>query len=342
MMDSLHRPTKIKADLSKFFVITCISNPVRYRRRYELYWRFKDMCDEAGVKLITVEQAFGHRPWILTEKGNPYHLQVRTVEELWHKENMINLGIKHATATFGHDAVREVAWIDADCRAARPAKEWFADTWHALQHYEIVQMWEWLLSLDHSDNGIGRPGPSFMANYVKYGTPYPKGIIKNPYGEPTALQWGSPGLAWAANVDALNKIGCGLTGPLNDWSVLGAGDWYFAHAMVSDDLLPDLSRYSQGYQKKFKRMVDLSQRWLKRDVGYVPGLVLDDWHGKKVNRGYNTREQILIKYNFDPNEDLKVDHQGLLQLETDSHRQIHLRDHIRRYFRARHEDDISL
>lgn len=335
------KPTKIKADLSKFFVVTVISNPVMYKRRYELYWRFKDMCESAGVQLITVEQAFGHRPWILTTADNPYNLQVRTVEELWHKENMINLGIKHALATFGTDKVGQVAWIDADCRPAYPPREWFERTRMALDHYEFVQMWEWLLSLDPNDNGIGVPGPSFMANYVKYGTPYPKGIVKNPYGQ-DAPSWGSPGLAWAANVDALNKVGCGLTGPLNDWGVLGAGDWYWAHACIDDQMLPGMDKYTEGYRKRFARMQALFEKWIKGDVGYVQGMVLDDWHGKKVNRGYNTREQILIKYKFDPDEDLKIDSQGLLQLETHSKRQRHLRDHFRAYFRRRHEDDISV
>lgn len=168
-MDQSIRPVKQKADLSKFFVVTIISNPVRYKRRYELYWRFKEMCESAGVQLVTVEQAFGHRDFILTESSNPYHLQLRTVEELWHKENMINLGVKHILSQFGPDSCREVAWVDADCRPAMLPREWFEETWHQLQHYEFVQMWENLIDLDVYHNSIGGPQPSFMSNYIKYG-----------------------------------------------------------------------------------------------------------------------------------------------------------------------------
>src|SRR6476659_5308103 len=88
-----HRPA---ADLSHFYVILVISNPVRYTRRYELYWRVYEMCKCAGVHIITVESQLGQRPFMVTEAGNPNHVQVRTIEELWHKENMINLGANRA------------------------------------------------------------------------------------------------------------------------------------------------------------------------------------------------------------------------------------------------------
>jgi hypothetical protein len=340
-MDEQFKPTKTKADLSKFWVITCVSNPMKYRRRFELFWRFEEMCKASGVNLIVVEQAFGHRHFMLTKHNYPYHLQVRTVEVLWHKENMLNLGIQHAVAMFGSENVREVAWIDADCRPARPPREWFEDTWHALQHYEFVQMWENLLSLDYFDNPVDVPGPSFMANYVKYGKAYPPGIIEQEkldygYGD-GPKRWGSPGLAWAANRDALDKIG-----GLPQQAILGAGDWYLAHMLTDGLMLPVLSRYTDGYRNSWLRQQALCERWIKRDVGYVKGLVLDDWHGKKINRGYNTRENIFINNQYDPTTDIKIDSQGLIQLETWDERQIRMRDQIRAYFSARQEDDISL
>jgi len=86
-----------EARLENFYVITTVSNPNRYERRYDLYKRFEEMCRQAEVKLITVEQAFGLRQYMVTKPNDPMHVQVRTVEELWHKENMINIGIKRAT-----------------------------------------------------------------------------------------------------------------------------------------------------------------------------------------------------------------------------------------------------
>lgn len=329
---SQQRGHRVPADLSKFWVISVISNPVRYKRRYELYHPFAEMVHQAGVQMITVECAFGNRPFMVTHAHNPHHLQVRSFEELWHKENMINLGVKHACA-IAPGQVKEIAWIDADCRPARPPRDWFEETWHQLQHYEFVQMWEFLQSLDVYYNPFGTPDPSFMGNYIKYGTPYIK-QDKTPYS-PGPKAWGSPGLAWAANIEAFNHIG-----GLPDYTILGAGDWYLAHMLVSELGLDHLKTYSPGYRNRFIKTQERCARWIKADVGMVQGLVHHDWHGKKANRGYSTREKILIENQYDPDTDIKQDGQGLYQLETWEPRQIKMRDQIRAYFRARNEDEI--
>lgn len=51
---SQHHGHRVPADLSKFWVISVISNPVRYKRRYELYHPFAEMVHQAGVQMITV------------------------------------------------------------------------------------------------------------------------------------------------------------------------------------------------------------------------------------------------------------------------------------------------
>jgi len=331
----LHR---VPACLDKFWVVTVISNPVRYKRRYELYWRFAEMCEHAGVKLITVEQAFGNRQFMVTNPNNPHHLQVRTFEELWHKENMINLGIRNALQ-IAPDGVREVAWVDADCFPARTPRDWFEETWHQLQHYEFVQMWETMIDLDINENPIGVPMPSFMANYVKYGSPNPdrfreieaEASCEYPY--PGGKIFGRPGLAWAANVEALNKVG-----GLIDFAILGAGDWYMAHGLVGT-LETARSEYAGGaYMKKLLQWQELAERHVKRDVGYVSGLVSHYFHGHKAKRFYGSRGKILSESHFDPDTDVKYDSYGLLQLETWDQRQMNMRDKIRAYFRARDED----
>ncbi len=331
------KSNKVPADLSKFWVISVISNPVRYQRRYELYWNFESMCKSAGVNLITVEQAFGDREFMVTDAENPHHLQIRSVEELWQKENMINLGIRHACA-IAPGRVREVAWVDADCRPARMPKDWFEETWHQLQHYEFVQMWEHLIDLDINNNPIGCAQPSFMANYIKHGTPNPKKFkeiekkhkITYPHGN---VIFGRPGLAWAANLDALNRVG-----GLIDFCILGAGDWYMAHGLVGT-MSAATSEYAEGpYQKKLFEWQNKADRWIKHDVGYVSGLVYHEFHGKKENRFYGSRGKILANNKFNPDTDVKYDSHGLLQLETWDKRQIKLRDQIRAYFRSRDED----
>jgi len=300
------------------------------------------MVDSAGVKLITVEQAFGSRDYMVTTADDPMALQVRTIEQLWHKENMLNLGFKHA-ASMG---AREIAWVDADCRYTGQPKQWFEETWHALQHYEFVQMLEYLVDLDLNNNPLGSPQKSFMGNYIASGSPSIDQFIflsnKNNaeygynYGGGNKFP-GVSGLAWAANVETgLNKIG-----GLMDFSILGANDWYTAHALVGM-----LSDQTVGippgtYMNKMLQYQTLCERWIKRDVGVVKGTVLHDFHGRKALRGYGTRNKILNDNKYDPDTDIKYDTQGLLQLETWEPRQIKMRDQIRAYFASRNEDSTT-
>jgi hypothetical protein len=329
-------PFSPAADLSQFYVITTISNPWRYRRRYELYWPFAEMCRCAGVHLVTVELALGERPFMVTQSDNPYHVQLRTVEELWHKENMINIGCQHSMKLSPRPT--KFAWIDADCRPAYSPRDWFEETWHLLQHYEFVQMWESMLDIDINNEAIGSSQPSFMSNYIKYGTPDPVEFAalraSYPYGP---KGFGRPGLAWAANVDALYKAG-GLV----DFCILGSGDWYMAHALVGSLGTVSHIEEMQPYVRRLMQWQTLCERWIKRDVGFVNGLVIHDFHGRKALRQYMTRDQILISNQYNPDTDVKYDSQGLLQLETWEPRQIKLRDQIRAYFASRNEDSIDL
>lgn len=329
-------PHKSRAHLDDMFVISVISNPVRYQRRYELYERFSRMCACAGIKLITVEMAFGDREHMVTDRSNECHLQLRSIEELWHKENMIDLGVAHARRLWPHS--KRFAWVDADCAPTREPRDWFEETWHELQHYKVVQMWEEMIDLDHYFKTMSGAQPSFMANYIKHGTPNPVEFAQiqakadcYPYG---STIFGRPGLAWAWNLDAYDEVG-----GMIDWAILGAGDWYMAHGLVGSMSIP-ASQCHGHYAKKLLTWQERCERWIRRDVGYVRGAVYHYFHGRKKNRHYGTRGQILIDNNYDPTTDIKYDSQGLLQLETWEPRQMKMRDQVRGYFRSRDEDCI--
>jgi hypothetical protein len=325
-----------EVDLHKFYVITIISNPVRYNSRYDLYWKFANMCTAAEVKLITVEQAFGDRPFVVTDRDNPMHLQVRSEDELWHKENMINLGINYLMQ-LDPDA-KYVAWVDADVFPMMPPRQWFLETYHALQHYQVVQMFEYAQDLDPRFNPIGNLHMGFMAAWVNGGYKLPdrSGYFRMGCEKDYYTRHGHPGYAWAATVEALSHLG-----GLIDKSILGAGDRHMALSLVGAVAQSIPQQMSEGYVKTLTQWQERAARWIKRDVGYVGGTITHYWHGKKVNRGYVDRWKILIDNVYDPNTDLKKDAQGLYQLETYTDRQIMLRDQIRTYFRSRNEDDIS-
>jgi hypothetical protein len=350
-----HRSHEVHADLSHFWVITVLSNSVRFKRRYELYHPFAAMVESTGAKLITVECAFGDRVHMVTDSSNPRHVQLRTFEELWHKENMVNIGVRRAMQL--DPLVDKVAWIDADLKPMRAARDWFEETWHELQHFKFVQMYEHFMDLDSNYSPLNGTSQSYMATYFQNGM---TGPIPNQHcKEHPNLCWhrhrhhrhhrhhkhpinpnsggnhwfGPPGGAWAADVKALNEIGM-----LPDKCILGSGDWHFAAAVTESMNPTDPEMINNKYTEYLLEYQTKCNRWIKRDVGVVRGGIFHDNHGAKVNRNYVGRKQILTLNDYDPEKDVKYDHQGLLQLETFTEKQIRLRDEIRYYMRQRNED----
>ena len=120
----------------KLHVMTVLSNPPRFRSRYNLYREYAKRVLDSSAILHTCEIAFGQRHFEITDPGNPHHLQLRTKHELWHKENGLNLLIANARRLYPE--MRYVAWIDADIQFARP--DFAQETLHQLQHYDFVQM----------------------------------------------------------------------------------------------------------------------------------------------------------------------------------------------------------
>lgn len=329
-----HRCHRVEADLSHFWAITVLSNSPRFERRYENYWAFKDMCDAAGIQLITVELQLGTRGFMITEAGNSHHVQLRTIDELWHKENLINIGVQRAMQI--DPKVSKVAWIDADIRPMSPPRYWFEETWHELEHSEFVQMFEYLVDLDSDYNPLTNPSMSFMASYHRGGRHIPVAQPGKPIGsyvKPGDFWLGPPGGAWAANIDAYKAVG-----GLIDFCILGSADWHMAQGLLGILQPKKGENWSSRYAEKLFNWQERALKWIKKDVGFVKGGILHDNHGPKFFRYYVSRKKILVESEYDPNRDIKYDPQGVLQLETHSERQIKLRDDIKAYFRARNED----
>jgi len=103
---SNHPPESMSGEPDKLHVIAVVSNPVRYASRYALYKKFKEHMElQPLVVLHTCEVAFGRRPFEIPDA----ELKLRTYDEIWHKENMINLMMQRLPAGWKY-----VAWIDAD------------------------------------------------------------------------------------------------------------------------------------------------------------------------------------------------------------------------------------
>lgn len=327
-MCNFTRPDFVREPL---YVITPIFNPQRFRSRWKLYKQFEyDVLSSNQAHLVTIECSFGERDQVLVTKESDKHtvIHVRTQSEIWLKENLINLAIQRLPTNWKY-----TAWIDGDIKLART--DWVGETLHKLQHYHFVQMWSEAADLS-PDYGIVRVHKGFMYCY-KNDIPMLNKRIGLPYYEDDSQNgaYWHPGFAWAARREAIDHVG-GLV----DWSVLGGGDMFMAHALIgklTDRTMP--GSLGKNGVRLLTEWQARCERHIKRNVGYVDGLVLHYWHGKKADRKYNDRGQILVKAQFDPELDLKKDWQGLYQL-TD--RSFQLRDDARSYFSARNEDSIDI
>jgi len=319
-----HRPDVVDQPL---YVITPLYNPQRWRSRWKLYKDFENyVLSNNEARLVTIECSFGERAECITEVVSPKHIviHVQTKHELWVKENLINIAVSRLPSDWKY-----MAWVDADVIFARP--DWVGETIHQLQHYDVIQMWSQFQDLTPNQELIGT-SRSFMDCYIHGGNNFVNG--NGGYGVPPRVGYpGAPGLAWAMTKEAWNHLG-----GLIDISILGACDWYMAHALVGNLELVLSKQYHPRYRELLFEWQHRAEKHIKRNVGVMKGLALHYWHGPKVDRKYGSREQILIKNQYNPNVDIKKDWQGLYQL-TD--RSLGLRDGIKQYFRQRNEDSIN-
>jgi len=97
---------------SKLNVIIVVSNPCQFASRYilakEFIKRFEN--DENNVNLYIVEMIYPNQKFLITQTNNKNHLQLKTTIPIWHKENMINIGVKKLLPKNW----KAFAWIDAD------------------------------------------------------------------------------------------------------------------------------------------------------------------------------------------------------------------------------------
>lgn len=293
----------------KLYVVAVISNPARYHSRYRLYHDFAARVARAGAHLVTVELALGDRPFRIPEA-----IHFRTWSELWHKENLINVGI----ANLPHDW-EYVAWLDADIEILRP--DWVEETIQQLQHYHFVQMFSHAVDMGPNKDVL-QVHKGFVWSW-RHHQPHGKGYE----------HW-HPGFGWACRREAYEFVR-----KLIDLAVLGSADRHMAGALIGAVSSTYNSRVHKNYKSMCMEWQSLCTKYIAHDIGYIPGTLIHHWHGKKRDRRYVDRWKILVENNFDPFVDVRYSPDGILEL---TERNSKLRDDLRHYFHSRNEDSIDL
>jgi hypothetical protein len=309
-------------------VAVAYSNPCRWNTRRKLFHDFRrHMSTLPNVRLYVGEIVYGDRPFEVTSHDHETDFQFRVIDELWHKENVLNQIISRFPRCWKYGA-----YVDGDFHFTR--YDVAIETVHQLQTYDWVQMFS-----SYGDMGPNhqclRINRSFAARYMcgEITSEVLRSARVSTYGKPST-GIGATGGAWAFRRDSFCKVG-----GLLDTCVLGSGDWHMAFGLVGEpDLHPqtnELTKCGRAYANSIKIWQNRAAAALRKNVGVVDCHAIHHFHGSKSKRGYPDRWKILRDQDFDPQRDLHRDWQGLYQLAP--HR-IGLRDGIRGYFRSRNED----
>ena len=292
-------------------VITVHSNPARYEARARLHLEHQDRLRAAGVTHWVVEATFGERPPEVTDPSNPQHIVVRCDSEVWLKEAMIEVGKAHLPA----DA-RYVMWQDADIRFVRD--DWAVETIEALRHWRVVQPFSHVVDLGPEGEVIEQHN-GFVYEYLKGSKPGAK-----------YAQFMHPGYCWAWRRSAWDRVGGMMTR-----AICGAADHHMACALIGAGQASVHGGVTDAYKRMVAEWEALAEQHVQRDIGFVGGTILHDFHGWKADRRYQDRWSILTETAYDPDTDLTFDSYGMPRLNP---AKTWLRDRLRAYFRQRNED----
>jgi len=299
----------------KLHVILCISNPCLYARRYILIKEFMNRMEleETNVLVYVVELAYKKQRFIITDPKNKRHLQIRTETPLWHKENMINLGVKKLLPKNW----KAMAWIDSDIEFENPS--WALDTLKVLNGTkDIVQLFGNCIDMDKYEDA--------MNIFTSFGHQYTKEL---PYSKKLVQFW-HPGFAWACTRKAYEKMG-----GLYEGGILGSGDNIMALCLIQQGLKSLNDQSTEDYKNS---ILEFQNRVKTLRLGYVPGVIRHYFHGSKKNRRYNDRWQILLKHNYEPSIHVTHDEHGILIPTQTCPKE--MLEQILEYFTERNEDEF--
>jgi len=188
---TVYNNTKLEDCLN---VITVHTNPNHFKRRRFLSEQFRDQMEKTpDVRLFIVELVYGDSDFEITTSDNPRHLQLRTSTDniLWHKENLLNIGIRKLLPSDW----KCVAFIDADIEFDS------ATTWasHCLKlmngFYDVMQLFNVALDMDKEKNT--------MQCYHSFAYQY---VTKQKYYKST-IGFSHSGYAWSITRKLYDEIG---------------------------------------------------------------------------------------------------------------------------------------
>lgn len=300
----------------KLNVIAVLSNYCNYKRRLNLFKEFVErMKKYENINLYIVELIYPNQEYKVTEKNNPMHLQLKSNSLLFHKENMINLGVQKLLPKNW----KAMAWIDADIEFLN--LNWVSDTLKALNKFDLVHLWNKCEFLDQKNE--------VSDEFYSYGSKYCSGdYFKNGNGK--GYSYWHPGFAWACRREFYD-----LTNGLYDRGIIGSGDYIMTQLYLKR--IANGDKTLEGFESDIKKYgIPLENYEVK--IAYVNTTIKHFFHGQRANRKYVERNLILKENCYDPIVHLRYDDNGVLEYTEDVSEKF--KNDIRNYFLERNEDEF--
>jgi hypothetical protein len=299
--------------------LTTFYNPVNYQRKLANFRQFSQSLRSQHLKLLTIELAFGNSDFELTPADSDVLLQFRTDTRLWHKERLLNIGLRNLPRECD-----KIVWLDGDIIFYD--ETWVEKTCLLLEQYSIVQPFSFAVRFPPGKSELNRLNLRMInRNYREY-----QGFIYNFKQPVDFLKVQNSGLAWAGRRDIFTRYG------FYDRLILGSGDKVMAGAFLGFRFLRDHPRFPARMIRHQNEWIDNIYSETLSSVGYQEGVIGHLFHGEMTKRNYDLRTDILRENDFDPEKDIRQDANGIWEWATDKQ---DLHNSIIEYFLSREEDD---
>lgn len=314
--------------------ITCLFNPMGYRRRLFNYRVFRERLD---LPLVTVEVFYGEGPE-LTAGDADVLIQIPGSDILWQKEHLLTLALRSVPRE-----CKKIVWLDCDVVFVND--EWPGRAAELLETVPLVQVFGELREIRAEVLG-SRPNVAEIAERVS-DAPHPPSFsfahkfleLRSASLENTAASGrrrgpttrAGTGIGWAFRRELFAGRG------FYNGSVIGGND----RAMVCA-ALGELDTAERNWQMNarqrdhFRAWAEPHYRTVAGRFTYIDQPVLHLSHGALENRGYGSRHRGLARFGFDPWRDVTVDANGSLGWGTPK-KELHR--YVRDWFASRREDD---
>lgn len=317
-------------------VVACFFNPSGSQRRVANFQAFQASIQASGVHCLFVELALCARPFQLEDGDNVIRLRSQSV--MWHKERLLNIGIRQLLA----EGYKKIAWLDGDIIFTCP--DWPARVATELDAVNLCQVFG-TVAIAGENNRSPMIGTSAIKYFLEKGAFFlqsPRNLAGLLAGR---LRGGQSGFGWAARAEVLQKA------LLFDRAIVGGGDKLILGASLCDDfsdprfealthssIACELCGHRNRSVAYVQSFLDWAVKWhgaVDGRVGYVDLHIEDMYHGKRSDRKYLLRRDILFRHDFDPARDLAEDDAGCLAWGSEKSA---LHQDVESYFLSRRED----